>query len=454
MRGMGDMQEQGALFGFGDEFGAGIGAGVDKLLGRSDESFGHVYKQKLAEREGALSDFREDHPVASVIAEVAGAAPTASIGAAASAATRLPALARALVGGGVGGGVYGAGSSQPGERAEGAALGAGLGASLGGAGVGVAKAVAARAGRRAGDRTIRDAATQDELRTAAQSQFAIADGAQGQIPVAVFAPFVGKLATRLQREGADHLLHPKLARVLAVAAKNADQPMSLQQLQILRRQLGAAAKSADPDERRLGMLAIDALDDFVENSAGSLGSTLKQGRQLWARMRKSELIEETIEKAKTRAQGVEAGLRNEFSKLYRNKKAMRGFTAEEKAAIFDVSAGTPTRNAARILGGLSLGEGQRRNVLSALVGGGVGLAAMGPGGGMLGLAGPAIVGGVSQKIAERGTMKAAQLARALAAGPRTAAPSPTPRISVLDQFLRQGAQRRLQGPRRQLEGPQ
>ena len=451
MRGVGDMTEQGVGLGFADEAGAGIGAGVDKLLGRTDEPFGDVYRQHLSERQETNQGFREDHPVAALAAEVAGSLPTAAVGGAVTAASKLPLLARALIGGSVGGGAYGAGSSAPGERAEGAALGAGLGAGLGAAGVGVGKAIAARAKRRAGDRTIKDAATQDELRTAADAQYKIADAAEGQIPVRVFAPFVEKLATTLKGEGADHLLHPRVARVLSVMARSADKPPSLQDLQILRRQFGVAAKSAEPDERRLGRIAIDALDDFVDDTAGQLGSTLKEGRALWARMKKSEIISDAIERATSRTAGKESGLRNEFAKLFRNKKMMRGFSAEEKSAIFDVSAGTPTRNAARILGGLSIGEGQRRSILNALVGGGVGLAAMGPGGGMLGLAGPAIVGGISQRIAEKGTRRAAELARALAAGPRPGAtPSrPVPGMA-LDQFLREGAQRRLVGPQRRL----
>ena len=86
MRGVGDMQEQGALFGFGDEFGAGIGAGVDKLLGRSDESFGDVYRANLTERQETNQAFRKNHPVASTVAEIVGTLPTAAVGAAASAA--------------------------------------------------------------------------------------------------------------------------------------------------------------------------------------------------------------------------------------------------------------------------------------------------------------------------------------------------------------------------------
>ena len=227
------------------------------------------------------------------------------------------------------------------------------------------------------------------------------------------------------------------------------------------------AKSAEPDERRLGQIAIDELDDFVENSAGELGGVLKEGRALWARMRKAEIIEDAIERATSRAAGTEAGLRNEFSKLFRNKKMMRTFNTEEKAAIEAVFKGTAGRNALRILGGLSIGEGQRRNVLSALVGGGVGMGLAGLGGGMAGLAGPAIVGGISQKLAEKATMRQAQLARAVAAGPRPTQAAPTamtppsgptvpmlpgpgqPRLPAptsrpaLDVFLEQGQRRRL-----------
>ena len=63
MRGMGDMTDQGTMFGFADEAGAGIGAGVDKLLGRTDGSFADAYRENLAERQGTNQDFRTAHPV-------------------------------------------------------------------------------------------------------------------------------------------------------------------------------------------------------------------------------------------------------------------------------------------------------------------------------------------------------------------------------------------------------
>ena len=468
--GFGDVIDQGWSVGGADELGSAIGAGARRLTnamtGSSDDSFGELYDARLQQKQGALRDFREDHPVASIVGEIAGAAPTAALGGAVAGMSKLPALAKALIGGTAGGGTYGALSGNPGDRTNSAVIGAALGAGLGAGGVGVSKAIASRAGRRSLDKTIDDAASLDDLRQASQANYAVADAAQGAIPMPVYSTFVTNLTKKLKGEGADAMLHPKAARVLDLMERNADAPATLQDLQILRRQFGAAAKSIEPDERRLGQIAIDELDDFVENSAGELGGVLKEGRQLWARMRKAELIEETIDRATTRASGVESGLRNEFSKLYRNKKLMRGFNEEEKNAIKSVFEGTAGQNALRILGGLSLGEGQRRNVLSALVGGGVGMAAMGPGGGMAGLAGPAIVGGVAQKLAEAGTKRRAQLARAITAGPRPAPsgpigmaappgpqrgvpmlPGPTqPRLPgrpALDVFLEQGQRRRL-----------
>ena len=470
--GLGDVINQGWSAGGSDELGAAIQAGArtltNKLSGGPETSFGDLYDARLQERQGDLRDFRTDYPVASIVGEIAGAAPTATLGAGVAGLSKLGPLAKALVGGAAGGGTYGALSGNPGDRTNSAIMGATLGSGLGAAGAGIAKVAAGRTARRAGDKTIEGAATQDELRQASTANYAVADAAEGAVPLSVYSTFVTKLTSKLKGEGADKLLHPRATRVMDLMAEGADSPASLQELQILRRQLGTVAKSAEPDERRLGQIAIDELDAFVENSAGGLGGVLKEGRQLWARMRKAELIEETIEKAKTRASGVEAGLRNEFSKLFRNKKLMRGFSEPEKNAIKSVFEGTVGRNTLRILGGLSVGEGQRRNVLNALVGGGVGLSAAGAGGGMIGLAAPAIVGGIAQKLAQQGTMRQAKLARAITAGPRPAQAAPMsmgpqqagpsgpmlsgpgqrrlpapPNRPALDAFLEQGQQRRL-----------
>ena len=145
------------------------------------------------------------------------------------------------------------------------------------------------------------------------------------------------------REGLDPVLHEKIARIHSIDEfESVDRNPSLTDLMILRKQYGAAAKSLDADERRLASIAIEKLDDFVEAGDSATAGVLKEGRQIWARLRKSEVIEKAIERAADAQSGLESGLRNEFRGLHRaiinGRKDMRGFSADEKAAIRAVCA--------------------------------------------------------------------------------------------------------------------
>ena len=168
--GFGDVVNQGWSAGGADELQSAIGAGARRLTnamtGGGDETFGQLYDERLKQRQGDLRQFREDHPIASVVGEIAGAAPTAALGGAVAGMSKLPALAKALIGGGGAGDAYGflSGEGDVSDRTDDAVMGAALGAGLGGAGVGVSRAIANRTAKRAGDRMIEEAATQDELR--------------------------------------------------------------------------------------------------------------------------------------------------------------------------------------------------------------------------------------------------------------------------------------------------
>lgn len=126
---------QGLTFGFGDE----LEAAVRSLSGPES------YEEELEDVRGKIKRFREEAPLASFAAEVAGSLPTALLGgagiarAAGGLATRAPAVARALqtpVGaaaaeGVLGGAIYGAGAAEE-DRLAGAQTGAALGGLLGG----------------------------------------------------------------------------------------------------------------------------------------------------------------------------------------------------------------------------------------------------------------------------------------------------------------------------------
>ena len=253
--------------------------------------------------------------------------------------------------------------------------------------------------------------------------------------------FADSTLSRLVDEGADEILTPKIARVANVLEQSKGRAPSIQQMAILRKQFGNAAGSADRAEARLGRIAIDLLDDFVESGASNVGGTLKEARGLWSRLRKSELIDHAIENAQVSQAGVEAGLRNEFRSLWkaRGSKKMRGFSDAEMAAIKSVSEGNFGANVLRRIGSLGGGLDASRNMLNLLAGVAGGAAVGGP----VGAALVPLAGHLAARASRSGTQSRAALARAITARGEVPSQSAVPRQkTAVDQFLDQGMARR------------
>lgn len=143
LSGLTEQARQGAGFGFADEVGAaGAGTGgaiVAALRGQNPiDAFSKSYDRRLGEIRGAEHDFRTEHPVSSIAANVAGglsvAGPTA-----AKAVSEAPSVLNAMKEGArVGatyGGINGFGSGEGGleNRLFSAGVGGGIGGFLGGA---------------------------------------------------------------------------------------------------------------------------------------------------------------------------------------------------------------------------------------------------------------------------------------------------------------------------------
>ena len=125
---------QGATFGALDEIGAGLAA----IANPSDP--GAAYDAQLERSRARSSQFAEENPVSSTIAEIGGAVPTAlmPLGALGKAAQSTNALLRSGAGAAIGvaqGGTYGFLSGEGGvqNRLANAASGAALGGSIGAA---------------------------------------------------------------------------------------------------------------------------------------------------------------------------------------------------------------------------------------------------------------------------------------------------------------------------------
>lgn len=219
-------------------------------------------------------------------------------------------------------------------------------------------------------------------------------------------------------------LHPRIARAKAVLEKKLDaqQPVDVRGMINMRKHLSDVARDKTPgnaSEARVASIMVNKLDQMVDNltkddvvsgDVNAVGPILTEARKTWQRAKKSELIEEAIDKASRQASGFENGLRIQFRQLRNSKKAMQGFSADEKAAIDDIIDGGPIQTALRKLGKLSFGF-HGNNTLGGAIATGAGAL----GGGWPGALLAQIPGIVAGKLAERATMGRADLARAMAA---------------------------------------
>ena len=271
---------------------------------------------------------------------------------------------------------------------------------------------------------VRKAPSKEALRREANMLYKAAEDAGVRFQGAEYSKFVDQLQTRMMREGMDPVLHPKIARLQSVLTDTRGRNPSLADLEIMRRQFGAAAGDADASTRRLGVIGQEMIDEFVESGSASATGTLKDARKTWARLRKSEIVEKAIERASVSQAGPDVGLRQEFRNLYKaivsGRKDVRGFSAAEKKAIKAVAEGGAMNNTLRRLGALGGGIGTSRATLNAMVGGslGYGIGTMMGGplvGGPIGAAVTAGGGQLAARAARRGTERRADYARALAA---------------------------------------
>jgi hypothetical protein len=349
----------GMTFGLADEAAAGMSA-LTGIGGRGDGS----YESNLTAERGRDAEI----PASIAIpGQIAGGVAT-GVGLAKGGATLLNAakptygsmIGRGAVEGAAYGGAHGFGNAEGGveERAKGAAVGAGIGAVSGGA----MGAVGARLAQP-------KAPTAAALKEAGGKAYKAAEQAGVTINPQSFGAMVDDIAATVKKSGIDKDLHPKAVAALnrLAEAKAAGQPISLDEAEILRRVLGSAAKSKEPDEGRLVGIMMDKLDDYIDNlgagdvlsGAPEAGKILAQARNLWSRARKGEMVEEMIERAADRAggqytgAGYEHALRGEFKAITTSPARLRRFTPQEQQAMRKVVRGGPVENVLRMVGKLA-----------------------------------------------------------------------------------------------------
>jgi hypothetical protein len=158
----------------------------------------------------------------------------------------------------------------------------------------------------------------------------------------------------------------------------------------------------------------------------ALQEALPNARDVWARMSKSQKIDDAIEAGGDYLSGASSGIRNQFKNILRNPKLSRGFSDAEKVAMRKVVNGSIPEQLLQLVGG---GLGQLAQT-------GAGLAMGGPVGALAGAA----TAGITRKAAEALTTRKAEVVRALMAnGGLAQLPVASSRPSaVTEALLRRG----------------
>lgn len=225
--------------------------------------------------------------------------------------------------------------------------------------------------------------TKEELGNAASDAYKRAEDSGAVITEDSFGKARDALVADLRKDGLNEKLHPDATAALESITETKG-PVSLQQLETLRKIAKDAQGSVKPADQRMAGKIVDAIDDFSDSltdkdfHAGSpeAVAALKDARDYYSRNRKAEAIDEMVDRAETRAgahytqAGMEHALRQEFKTLALNKKRLRLFTPEEQGAIKGIARGGAMENALRNLGKFDPTSGGMAAAISSLLAGG------------------------------------------------------------------------------------
>lgn len=438
---------QGLTFGFGDEAVAAIRPYLHE---------GETYDSALKDQRDALAQAREDRPGYAYGGEIAGAmaVPTTVLGQGGGLGARIAGSAATGAGQGA---LYGFGTGEGGaeERTRSAlasgAVGGAIGAVLPAIGAGIQKIGDKLANRKEIARLVANAPSTDELKAAGSAAYKAVDDAGVTINPEVMRSTTDDIVASMRNSGLDETggalsLTPKSARVAQLLddAAQTNQPIPFSAVDQLRRKAGVAAGDVmNKTDQQLGMKAITGLDDMVNNlDAGKVASgdpaalaeNIKTAREVWAKMTRSQLIDDAIDAGESYVSGSGSGIRNKFAAILRNPKLSRGFSDAELAAIRKVANGSiPAKM-------LQVAAGGMGNLMTMTGGAGLGASIGGIPGMIAGTAAGTVVSGGLRKASDALTRKNAEVVRALiASGGLQQAVKANPQIAIIaEQLVRRG----------------
>jgi len=263
---------------------------------------------------------------------------------------------------------------------------------------------------RAVDKALREAAPDAEtIKNTARTIYNDLDNSGIRMKSKDFRGMVRKIKRETTKQGLDARVTPKAAGAIAALDDVVGTSPTLTEIDTLRKiAQNVAGDTLNKSEASLGLQIIDGIDTFLDEArpsaltkgnipASEVAGKYKAARTLWGRARRAEVIQEAITRGQDVAAGAEAGIRNEFNSILRNKKLSKFIPAEERSLMRDVIKGDFSQNMTRLVGKVGLSIDRSPNVFASIVaGGGLGTAI----GGSTGAVVVPIVGTISKQIAK------------------------------------------------------
>lgn len=367
---------QGLTLGGGDELVAGMTAGARKL-GGDPRAVKDIYSQEVEAEKAKLESFRKESPILSGIAEFTG-------GVAAPLGVARTLKGATALGGGTGlvAGYLSAEGEQRGEAAlTGGLFGALVSPAMMKGGQLLGSSFDELLQMRAKEAAAKGSPSIAQLRKASNEAYKKARESGVVIDSDEYQKFVRATLARVTDGGTlEPGLLPKSEKVLRALDRKVGKAVGIEEMDNLRKLAQIpAGEVTNKAEQRAARHIIDNIDTFVESltpeqlSAGvadDVAKTFASARSLWAKVRKTENIQDILDLAESGsyAGGAESAFKNQLQSILRNKRKRRGYTKDELKLMADITRGTPIGNLVGSISHLGFSTTGGRNILSPAAG--------------------------------------------------------------------------------------
>lgn len=214
-------------------------------------------------------------------------------------------------------------------------------------------------------RKMEEAPSAEALARQATAKYKAAEEAGVIVRPETIQSIAQRLSTQAKSAGFDQDLHPGIGAVLRRLEVEGSAPKTLEEIETLRRVVRAPAGDfANKDQQRIAKQLIQKFDesvdqlgpnDIIAGNAPEALSALRSARELYARNKKSDIIEDLVNKAELSStqysqSGMENALRVQFRALAKNRTQMAQFNKDEQEQIRKIVKGDAAQNVLRFVG--------------------------------------------------------------------------------------------------------